>query len=119
MFSKEVKEFLKIISSPILLSYSIPLKFLPFADHVYPAFHTLPCVELPLLYLVMKTKFFKVASAHPLKAWMLQGYNMERESPAILPFANKVIWLHHISAAFELTFPFYNAGNIQHPKKRK
>ena len=151
MFSKDVKEFfkviskkknkyIKVISSSILPSYSISLKFpllkkhkkqFPLFYHVYSLSlslththtHTLTHVELTLLYLTMKRKFFKAASKNPLKGCMVCNISgkeyMQRASPVILPLGSKVMRLHHISIAFRLTFLFYTTANIQNSKKRK
>ena len=146
MFSKDVKEFfkviskkkkyIKLISSSILPSYNISLKFpllkkhkkqFPLFYHVYSLSlshtHTLTHEELTLLYLTMRRKFFKAASKNPLKGCMLCNIPgkeyMQRASPVIPPLGSKVMRLHHISIAFRLTFLFYTTANIQNPKKRK
>lgn len=69
----------------------------------------------------MKIRFFKAVFINPLKASILHSIQGKesRENPTILPLGNKVILCHHISVALGSAFPFYDAGNIQDPKKRK
>ena len=144
MFSKDVKEFFKVISKkkihktylifhPAFIQHLFKIPTLKKTQETIPTVlpcvfslshtHTLTHVELTLLYLTMKRKFFKAASKNPLKGCMLCNIPgkeyMQRASPVILPLGSKVMRLHHISIAFRLTFLFYTTANIQNPKKTK